>query len=283
MDRFAKSFAACFVIACASLVVGTSTVHAQFLATQLRSLSRTGGQTGTSFELRAASGDHLDELDALYFSHPGITAELTTLDPLPFSQQRRPDFGNFTVTIASDVPPGRYEVCVGGRHGVSNPRAFLVSEITNEVVTNASHDSNAPTPLSLGKLVHAKAAAASIDYYGLTLARGQRIQIELVAQRIDSRMIGQLRMDDPSGRQIDSSRGADDVDPTMVFEAPSDGQFQLAVHDFTYRGGDEFPYQLLVQNVPSATELIRSTSGEESVPGRLPRVWFTRAISLAHR
>ena len=60
--------------------------EAQFHVSELRSLSLSGAQSGTSIDLTVTAGDNLDEVDKLIFSHPGITAELKTLDPLPLTE-----------------------------------------------------------------------------------------------------------------------------------------------------------------------------------------------------
>ncbi len=229
-------------------IIGSSPAVAQFYPMELRALSRSGGQTGTTFDLSVTAGDKLDEVDTLYFSHPGITAELKSLDPLPFSEDRRPHYGQFTVTVSADVPPGRYEVRAGGRHGVSNPRAFLITPLANETPPTVSHDAKAPTPLAAGVLLHSKATAANVDYFGLKIDEGQSVDIELLAQRVDSRMIGQLKLYDSSGHVLAASRGADDVDPVMTRENLSAGDYLLAVHDFTFRGGDEFHYQVVARH-----------------------------------
>ena len=248
-------------------------VCAQFLACELRSLSRAGGQIGTSFPIRATSGANLEELESLVFSHPGISGQLGTLDPLPFSDQRRPDYGNFTVTINNDVPAGRYELRVAGRGGLSNPRALIVTTLPFETAATISHTTDAATPLKTSTLTQAKATTAEIDYFQFPAEKSVSYRIELLAHRIDSRMIGQVVVSDPSGRQIAIARGADDIDPVVEFEAAIEGDYQIAIHDFTFRGGDEYPYQVVVQPLASAVDLL---------PGRPDSRlhWLTRAATL---
>lgn len=248
-------------------------VQAQFLPCELRSLSQAGGQSGTSFPMRATSGSNLEELDSLVFSHPGITAEQGTLDPLPFSDQRRPDYGNFTVTVGKDVPAGRYAIRVAGRNGLSNPRALIVTTLPFETATSVSHTTDAATPLQPSTLTQAKATTAEIDYFQFPAEKSVLYRVELLAHQIDSRMIGQVIVYDPSGRQIALARGADDVDPVLEFEADMEGNYQIAIHDFTFRGGDEYPYQIVVQPVASAVDLI-------PVRPDARFHWLTRAATL---
>ena len=260
------------------LIASMSTCWAQFEPTQLLSLSRSGGQAGTTVELRVATGNHLIEIDALHFSHPAVTAELQTLDPLPFTEQRVPDYGHFNVAIPSDLPPGRYEVRARGRHGISNPRAWLISNLPNELPASISHDAGSPTPLAISTLLHARSTAAEVDYFGISIAKDQPLQLELLAQQLDSRMIGQLILLDAEGHEVASARGADDVDPVMQTssELPA-GDYVLAVHDFLYRGGDEYHYQVVARPIDQAEDLIKP---DDSAEGQLAKVWGTRSFAL---
>ncbi len=249
----------------------------QFHVSQLRALSRHAAQAGTSIELAASSGDNLEETDRLYFSHPGITGELRQRDPLPFRDERRPDYGHFTVNVDAAVPPGRYEVRVGGRHGVSNPLAFLVTPFVANVAASVSHQAEMPTPLPLNALLQARSTAADVDFYSIDVDEGQSLRIDLLAQRLDSSLIGQINVHDPSGRVVAAARGADDVDPVVLLEGLPAGQYRVTVHDFLYRGGEEFHYQIVAQPSASAVDLIANASGGE---GQLPRVCAIEACTV---
>lgn len=256
--------------------VGSNTAIAQFLPSQLRALSRSGGQIDSSFDVSVKSGDRLDEVTSLEFSHPGITAELKTIDPLPFSEDRQPNYGQFTVKIAADVPAGRYEVRARGRHGLSNPRTFLISAIANEVLASVSHDGADPTPLAIGKLMLTKATPSNVDYFAIELGDQPSLKVDLIAQQVDSRMIGQLSLYDADGSIVAWSRGADDLDPSLSVEKLSAGPYVLAVHDFLYRGGDEFHYQLLAQHTDSSLAPLQHAA---DVGGQLPLHWPARACT----
>lgn len=259
-----------------SWAADATTATAQFLPCQLHALSRSGGQIGTTFDLSVTAGDKLDEVDALYFSHPGITAKLKTLDPLPFSEERRPSYGQFTVTVAAEVPAGRYEVRCRGRHGISNPRAFLISPLDQQLLGAISHDAESPTPLPLDLLLHAKAAPSNVHYFGFNLGENQSLRIELLAQRVDSQMIGQLSLYDADHQIVTWSRGADDIDPSLRIEGLAAGKYVLAVHDFLYRGGNEFQYQLAALAPESQSRLILHAEAE----GQLPLHWPPRASTV---
>lgn len=242
-----------FSIVFLCLTFCTCCVQAQIPAPALNSISRTAAKVGETFDLNVFSAQ--TEVRSLYFSHPGITWSAKTSPPDPFSTEPTIVDGQFAVTVAADVPPSLYQVRVAGRHGVTNPRSFLVSSVDCEVVI-PSHLPQEPTNLLLGRMMFAKSTPAEVDHYKLQVNEGQSIQIQIIAQQLDSRMIGQVKLYDHEGRLVASQRGTDAVDPIIKTDSLPAGEYGLWVHDFLFRGGDDFHYQLLAQDSNSGIEPI---------------------------
>ena len=99
---------------------GASQTLAQLPSARLLAVFPTGGKKGSTFEV-TVTGQDLDEVSRLHFSHPGITTSIVLTEPTPLRKLPRPVPGKFTVTIAADVPPARYDLRAIGRYGVSNP------------------------------------------------------------------------------------------------------------------------------------------------------------------
>ena len=249
----------------------------QFFAAELRALSRSGMQIGETDEVAVLAGTHVDEVTELVFSHPGIRAELRSGDPLPWANERVAEYGKFRVTVGAEVPAGRYEVRTRGRHGVSNPRAFLITPLENQVPSAASHVRTDPTHLPSQKLLHCRATPAEVDYFAIDIPEAKAVRIELYAQRLDSQLIGQLTLYDSDNHVLAASRGADDVDPQLAAETLPAGRYTLAVHDFTFRGGDEFHYQIVCRDASLDTPLFDGGGGAE---GRLPQPSTVRSVTL---
>ena len=117
------------VLACCLAMAGVfapSLAQAQLPQTKLFAISPMGGQAGQSFDLSLSSGTDLEEIGKLVFTHPGITAAPKMQD---VNGKPQPVANVFTVAIAPDVPPGRYEVRAVGFYGISNPRAFQVARV----------------------------------------------------------------------------------------------------------------------------------------------------------
>ena len=227
------------------------------------------------------AGDRLNDVTGLVFSNPGITVEQKTTAALPFSEDTVGQSGKFHVRIAAEVPPGRYEVRATGRHGLSNPRVFVVTRAASERVSGVSHDRQTPTELPLGQFVNAVSTAAQRDWFRFELNEPADLNIQLLAQRVDSRMIGQLRVYDSQGRSLAVARGSDDFDPTISLSELPAGQYTVMLHDFLYRGGSEFPYQLVVR---SNADAVHSVYGQvegiqKLAEGELPVNWNPNSAS----
>jgi len=249
-----------------AIVFRGSFANGQLPVIELSALSRSGGQVNSEFEHRIASGKHLDDVKELKFSHPGIKAD-------SISDQ------SFRVAISSDVEPGRYEVRAHGRYGLSNPRAFLVTTLPNVVLQSVSHDTSKPTPIALGTIHHARSMAEQIDYYSLHLDAGDSVQVDLISQRIDSQMIGKLTLLETVGQSSQSVRGADYVDPQLTFTATHSGDYIVAVHDFLFGGGDDYPYQLCVQTKASAIDIL----GTKAAIGEVPQNSLPESFTLLNQ
>ena len=244
---------------------------------ELTAISRLGGKAGSQFEMRSSGGSRLEEVQQLRFSHPGITAELLTDNPLPFSDQRQPRYGNFHVTIAGSVPPGRYECRAVGRHGVSNPKAFLVHSFDADIDAAPSSNPDKPTPLPIGSLFHGKAAPAQVHYYALHVDPGQAVRVDCLAANLEMRMIPVIALLEASGQTLRTATGSDTIDPHLVIEPQEAGDYLLAVHDAIYRGGEEFAYLLAAQKNETAINLVSPTG--LFVPGQTPITWLPSATS----
>src|SRR5688572_1301697 len=90
--------------------------RAELPLARLNSIFPMGGQRGTTVEL-TIEGSDLDDVSRIHFSGGGISSERKSSEV-------------FSITIASNVPPGLYEARAAGRFGVSNPRFFTVSDHT---------------------------------------------------------------------------------------------------------------------------------------------------------
>ena len=248
---------------------------AQFPVIELAAVSPPVGQVGTTFEMKVVAGENLDAVSQLIFSDPRIVAHRDTQETQP---------GPFQVTIPADVEPGRYEVWAVGAYGVSNPRVFSVSRHPVIAPPAVSQTESQPTALDVDAqpeqslVVHLRATPARIDYFRLSGSAKSPRRVSLDAQRLDSRMIGQLKLIGPDGQTLQTARGADGVDPpSVILPAGQTGEFTLAVHDFLYRGGERYFYALRIESNDASGEPLTTSVAN----GMLPAGDGLEAISLS--
>jgi hypothetical protein len=249
---------------------------AQLPTARLWTVFPAGGKSGTSVEVTLTGPDQ-DEPARLYFSHPGLQAQ-----PKIAEKSATPEANKFIVTIAADVPPGVYDARFVGLYGASNPRAFAVGSREESIEPASNNSADTAAPLSLGTTLNGRSSANTIDYFRLTAKQGQRILIECVARAIDSRMDVVLNLTDLHGKELERSRR----DGLLDFTAPAAGDYLLKVHDFTYRGGDEYFYRLTASTGPHLDYIFppagaRGTKGKFTVYGRnLPQGALVPDLSI---
>lgn len=235
-------------LALGTLAVATAELSAQLPQARLTAVFPAGGQRGTAVDLTTISGTDLDELSKLYFSHPGITAapKTTVVDGQP-----RPVPGQFTVTIAADVPTGVYDVRAVSLFGLSNPRSFMVGDRKEVLEIEPNNTSDKPMPVELNTLVNGRSdGATDLDYYKFSGKAGQRILADCWAQRLDSRMDAVLELYSSAGRKLATSHNEHRHDALLDYRLPADGDYTLKVYDFVFGGGADYMYRLSIHTGP---------------------------------
>ena len=199
--------------------------------TRLDSVSPAAGTPGKEVDLTVVGGD-FDGVDALWFSHPGISAV--------FLKDK-----TFKAKVSPDVPEGVYDLRAVGSNGASNPRGFVVERISTVVKTGECSFAK-PMDIASPQAVFGSIAAAGRDHYRLNAKQGERFTIRCLARELDSRMNPVVTVLDQSGRQVASSDRRGWVD----FRVPSSGPFLIRVHDLTFSGGADYFYRLSVDQSP---------------------------------
>lgn len=225
-----------------------ASVWAQLPATQLTSVFPPGAKAGSSVQVKTGGADQ-EESTQLLFSHPGIKAAVAMTAATEF-EKARPQPGVFDVQIAGDVSAGVYEARVVGRFGISNPRAFVIGNYDETIDAGGNGQPANAKKLTVNSTMNGTVDSNQFDYFTLTLKSGQRVVIDCWAKRIDSRLRGTLILYDPSGKELVRDRGSANDDPLLDFTAAHDGEYRVALYDFTYRGGAEYFYRLTAHSGP---------------------------------
>ncbi len=242
----------CLFFAALAVVLALSNrpLLAQLPTPQLFALSPAGGRQGSAVEVKLAAGADLDGVDRLLFSHPGITAQPKLADPLVPGRQGEPIPNLFVVSVAADVPPGIYDARAAGPLGISNPRAFMVGHLPEVLEEPNNNSLEKPMRVTLESVVNGQANGGAADFFKFTARQGQRVILDVWAERIDSHMDATLLVYDPAGREIARSRDFCGRDPLVDLPIPVDGDYVVMVYDFLYQAGSEYPYRLVISTEP---------------------------------
>ncbi len=234
----------------ALLVCAVSSARAQLPAVTLSALNPSGGQSGTTFDVMLTGIADGEGVDRLLFSHPGIKA-VAAMQPSPlFPGKMEPTANKFSVTIAADVPPGLYDVRAAGTFGVSNPRAFAVDQWKEIVEPAGNQTADKAAAMEVGSVMNAVAAANAEDWFRFSAKKGSRVIIDVLGQRLDSKIDATLVLYDASLKELARNRDANRRDPLIDLMVPADGDYLIKVYDFTYGGGVDYGYRLAVHQGP---------------------------------
>ncbi|MCA9221736.1 MAG: serine protease, partial [Planctomycetales bacterium] len=205
-----------------------------------------GGQAGTDVEV-TITGDYLEDVESLVFSHSGITARPKLNDA------GQPEPNKYVVTIAADTPPGIHEARVFARLGLSAARVFTVGTLPEAMQTAATTSVSAAMPIALNSICNATVQASAVNHYSIQAEAGQRLLIDCAAKGIDSKMNPVLIIADAEGRDLLVERRGGVLD----FTAPTTGSYIVKVHDLTFKGGAEYFFRLSVQTIPADSPISR--------------------------
>ncbi len=208
-----------------------------------------GGEVGSTVEV-SITGENIEDVDLLSFSHPGITAIPKVNDkgiPVP---------NTFIVSIKKDCPVGIHEARVMTRLGVSSSRVFNVGSLSeiNQVKPNTTLEK--AMPLAVDSICNASMTKQAIDFYSFDAQQGQRIVVDCAAKGIDSKLNPVLVIADAKGNDLLVERRGGALD----FDVPADGKYIIKVHDLTFNGGGEYFYRLALKAISKDEAIVRLPS-----------------------
>jgi len=224
---------------------------AQWPQPRLTGITRPGCQAGESAEV-TLNGTDLEGVHTLWFDHPGLRAF-------------RIKGTTFRVDCASSVPVGQHDVRAFGPYGVSNPRTFYVGDRPETLEVEPNNQRDQATPLAMNSAVHAQMTATDVDFFVFEGKKDQRVRLEIMGRRLETRLDAMLRIQDAAGRDLAESREGQGVDPLIDLTLPADGKYFAKVHDITYEGSPDHSYRLSLSDAPHL-DAILPTVAKPGVP-----------------
>jgi hypothetical protein len=217
--------------------------RAQLPSARLNSIFPCGARQGTTVECVIAGTD-LDGANGLDFSHPGLTAK-------PIGASR------YEVTVASDVPPGPYDVRAVTPRGLSNFRAFTVGDWPETTEAEPNDAPGQAQRVTLPVVINGRIdKTTDVDSFAFTARKGERVLIDGWAFRIDSRLDATVSVLDARGKELAYSGDYAGKDPFLDLTVPEDGDYVVKIWDFVYGGGSDYVYRLWIGGIPHLDAVI---------------------------
>ncbi len=223
------------VVLCATL--GSMPIRADSPNPVLNAVFPPGGKAGASVTV-SVEGLNLEGLRDLYVAMPKLV--VTKLDAK-----------RFRLDIPPETPPGVYDLRTIGLHGMSSPRAFVVSQRTEVLEAEPNDSADAPQAVDLDVVASGRIEKpGDVDGYAFSAKKGQRVVLECWAERIDSKLRAVLDVHDSSGKRLAVQRQAQGVDPLVDFLAPVDGVYVAKLFDLSFLGSPSHFYRLDIDTKP---------------------------------
>jgi hypothetical protein len=153
---------------------------------------------------------------------------------------------------APKAATGTNDVRLVTKSGLSNPRAFVVSAMTEVNESEPNNDVGQAQKIELDTTVNGVISTPTdVDYVAFPAKAGQNVAVYCLTTSIDSRMQADLIVSGPDGKQLASNRNYRGGDAVLEFKAPADGDYLVRVSQFAYTtGGFDHFYRLTVTTKP---------------------------------
>ena len=202
-----------------------------------------GGQIGADVKL-TLSGARLDDFEDLMFYTPGFKVKSV--------ESRAANKVELTLAIDPSVRAGNHIMRVRTKSGVSHMRQFFASPFPNVEEKEPNSEFTAAQTIAMNQTVEGVVLAEDVDYYKVTVKKGQRIGVQVDGLRLAAIPQGAF---DPYIAILDKDKFekafSDDTilhrqDGYCSFIAEYDGDYYVMVRESSYRGSGNSYYRLHV-------------------------------------
>jgi len=209
----------------------------------MTSLKPHGGQIGADVKL-TITGALLDDFEDLMFYTPGFKVKSV--------ESRAGNKVELTLSIDKSVRAGNHVMRVRTKSGISHMRQFFASPFPNVEEKEPNSEFVAAQTIALNQSIEGVILAEDVDYFKLTVKKGQRIGVQVDGLRLAAIPQGAM---DPYVAILDKDKFekafSDDTilhrqDGYCSFTAEYDGEYYVMVRESSYRGSANSYYRLHV-------------------------------------
>jgi hypothetical protein len=159
------------------------------------------------------------------------------------------------VSVPADAPVGVYAARVASTNGVSSPVLFMVDDLSSVADRGTNTSAATAQPLAWPVAVDGAAAALGFKVYRVTVRPGERLAIEVVARRLNSKLDPVLRLLDLKGRELAFSDDESGLggDCRLAHTFATGGDYLIELRDVNFAGGSDYRFRLRVGDFPLAS------------------------------
>ncbi|HEY4258776.1 MAG TPA: hypothetical protein VGM98_01395 [Schlesneria sp.] len=221
-----------------------------------------GAQRGTTVTARVG-GCNLHRSPQLIWTGSGITAPapLQPIDtiwfegpviPQPASQQKEDYPRDFAapLVVAADAPLGRQTWRLSTSQGVTTAWGFVVGALP-EVIEHELDGDAPPVRVDLPVTINGRIfPREDVDAWSFSAKTGQTIVCRVATSEFGSPLDARIELRGPDGRVLGEQLPEGNRTPNLKVVAPTDGEYQVRIHDAAFGGLQDHVYRLTVTTGP---------------------------------
>ena len=198
------------------------------------------------------------------------------------------------VTVDPDAAPGRREIRVITKLGISNAMSFYVGQVSEvsrkpmktsqlavlgkeEMAQRHRPPEEEEVQVTLPCTMNGQIAAGEMNRYRFQASKGQRLVITAKARQLSPYVAdgvpgwfqAVLKLHDAGGNELaynDDFRSS--PDPVLYVEVPEDGEYVLTINEALFRGRESFVYRITIGELPFITSIF-PLGGRVGEPGAI--------------
>ena len=207
------------------------------------------GSPGQIVEL-TVFGDHLNNISHIWTSFPARYELLPTEEGDTAAKQV-----TFRLILPQELQVGIGGIRIVTSEGISSLKLFMLDDLLTARNAGGNQSLATAHDVSLPAAMDGACESLLSDFYGFMAAAGQRLAVEVVGQRLGSKIDPIVRLLDAEGQEMSycDDRLGFGADCRFEHQFSKDGQYFIEIRDVQYRGGPEYFYRLRLGDFPLAT------------------------------
>lgn len=166
----------------------------------------------------------------------------------------RADRAAFLVTVPKDCPTGIGAVRLAATNHFSALVLVLIDSLPSVSANGVNRTLAKAQRVQLPVALDGACVELSSDFFVFTARAGQRLSVDVVAQRVGSALDPWVRLLDARGHELacnEDSPGAG-ADARLTHTIPAAGDYLVQLRDSRYQGGEAYRYRLRLGDFPLA-------------------------------